>query len=109
MASHPRERARAALQKAAGLARIGLSEEEARSLAPQFGAILEALRPTGAEPVDRTSETGESPTFNGRPPTPGRTRPDREREPLGRARLLPLAPDTSGDSYRVPRSGGGPR
>lgn len=107
MASLPRDEASASLLRAARLARIGLNAEEAQVLAPQFGAILAALGEAAV--VEEPQAPAPPCADSGAPLGVGRTRPDQESEPLGRARLLPLAPETSGDFYRVPRSEGGPR
>lgn len=87
-----------AVRSAARLARLELSEAEARVAAPQLDAILTAFAALAEVPVE-----GLEPLVAAHPPEDG-LRPDEPAASLSATRLLENAPDVEGPLYRTPRA-----
>ena len=88
-----------AVRRAAELARLELTDEEAEALGPEFGRILAAFEALARWPLP----DGAPPAA----PDPGRTRPDEPRPSLPRERLLANAPEGTDEFYSVPKTIGG--
>lgn len=84
------------VHRIARLARLDLSEEEARAYAEDLVRILELVAEIGEIEVD--PETDGEPW--GPPALPARE--DRTRPGLDRSRILEMAPDAAGGLFRVP-------
>lgn len=89
------------LRRTAALARLELTEEEARTFAGEVEAILDHFRILASLDVE-----GVEPTL-GATPLEDVKRPDESRPSLSVDRTLGNAPDRRGDFFGVPKTIGG--
>ena len=87
-----------AVRSAARLARLELTEDEARAVAPQLDAILTAFAALADVPVE-----GLEPLVTPHPPEDA-LRPDEPAPSLPAEHLLENAPEVQGAHYRTPRA-----
>lgn len=88
------------IRRSAALARLELSEDEVRTLVPQFTRILDAFRQLAAFPADEAPADGDAGPH-------GRTRPDEPGASLPPEVQLAGAPRAVDGFYAVPRTVGG--
>ena len=88
-----------AVRRAAELARLELTDEEAEALGPEFGRILAAFEALARWPLPDDAPPAA--------PDPGRTRPDEPRPSLPREDLLDRAPEPRDGFFGVPKTIGG--
>jgi aspartyl-tRNA(Asn)/glutamyl-tRNA(Gln) amidotransferase subunit C len=96
------------VRKLAHLARLALSEEELRRLAPELERILEAFAVLARHPgVPATAVPGAGEGTS--EPAAGRAREDQPQPSLPRAELLAAAGASSDGFFAVPKTVGGER
>jgi len=88
---------RAEVEHVAGLARLGLTDEEVESLTRDLAAILDHAADLA------TLDIADVPPTAHPVPLQNVLRPDEPRRPLDRDAVLAEAPDAEDDRFRVPR------